>query len=243
MNKNKFILNWLVVLALCLSALVIAPLTSAATLEFSPATGSYSTNSPFNVEIKVDTQNQDTQSTDAVIEFDTSFLSVDNVTYGSFYPTVLHTVQDGKLYISGVVDDAATVKNGIGTLATVSFRGLKAGTATLSFLCETGRTDDSNVSKNDTDATDLLVCTSLVDASYTLSGATVNPDGAAVDGTVTDGTAADGSTTGTTDTSHLGSTTTDGTIPATGFMDVFKIMPKILMGFLFIAIGLIPLLI
>ena len=234
MTKTKFIFNWLVVLALYLSALVIAPLTSAATLEFSPATGSYSTNSPFNVEIKVDTQNQDTQSTDAVIEFDTSFLSVDNVTYGSFYPTVLHTVQDGKLYISGVVNDASSVENGTGTLATVSFKGLKAGTATLKFLCETGRTDDSNVSKNDTDATDLLVCTSLVDASYTLSGATVNPDG------ITDGT--DGTYDGT-DTSHLGSTTTDGTIPETGFMDIFKIMPKILMGLVFIAIGLIPLII
>lgn len=237
----KYNLSFVLILgALCL---LFAPLTKAATLEFAPATGSYTTNTPFNVEIKVDTDSQDTQSTDAVIEFDTAFLSVENVTYGSFYPTVLHSIQDNKLYISGVVDDAASVKNGTGTLATVSFKGLKAGTATLRFLCETGRTDDSNVSKNDTDATDLLVCTSLTQASYTLSGdpVTTNPDG-----TTTGTTGTDGSTTGTTggtDTSHLGTTVADGTIPATGFMDVVKIMPKIMMGLLFIAIGLIPLLI
>lgn len=231
--------------ALVFSALwlLLAPITQAATLEFVPNSGSYTTNTPFNVEIKVDTDNQDTQSTDAVIEFDKTFLSVENVTYGAFYPTVLHSIQDNKLYISGVVDDAASVKKGTGTLATVSFKGLKAGTATLKFLCETGRTDDSNVSKNDTDATDLLVCTSLIQASYTLSGdpVTTNPDGTTTGTTGTDSTTT--GTTGSTDTSHLGTTAADGTIPATGFMDVVKIMPKIMMGLLFIAIGLIPLLI
>ncbi|OGK64974.1 hypothetical protein A2313_02855 [Candidatus Roizmanbacteria bacterium RIFOXYB2_FULL_41_10] len=234
---KKTYLSWLFFLAMTFLSLVYSQAVSAATLEFSPATGSYSTNENFNVEIKVDTSSQDTQSTDAVIEFDTTLLSVENVTYGSFYPTVLHSEQNGKLYISGVVNDAASVKNGAGTLATVSFKGLTAGTATLSFVCTTGRTDDSNVSKNDLDATDLLVCSSLVEGSYTLSGSTVStptPTSTTNTGTGTD----TGTTTGTEYLDGSGST-----IPATGFTDIIALLPKMLMGLIFIAIGLIPLLI
>ena len=234
---KKTYLSWLLFLAMTFLSLVYGQTVSAATLEFSPATGSYSTNENFNVEIKVDTSSQDTQSTDAVIEFDTTLLSVENVTHGSFYPTVLHSEQNGKLYISGVVNDAASVKNGAGTLATVSFKGLTAGTATLSFVCTTGRTDDSNVSKNDLDATDLLVCSSLVEGSYTLSGSTVStptPTSTTNTGTGTD----TGTTTGTEYLDGSGST-----IPATGFTDIIALLPKMLMGLIFIAIGLIPLLI
>jgi hypothetical protein len=145
-------------------------------------------------------------------------------------------VQNNKLYISGVVDSAGSVKNGSGTLATVSFKGLKAGTTTVSFLCEDGRTDDSNVTKNDIDATDLLVCSSLVDGSYTLSGETAPTNTP----TETDTTVDETSTNETTTTS---TNTTSEAMPATGFTDVFKLMPKIFMGLLFIAIGLIPLLV
>jgi len=233
----KRVINHLVLgVVFFILSLVFTQKTLAATLEFSPATGSYTTNTPFEIEITVDTGGEDTQSTDAVVEFDPSFLSVDNVTYGSFYPTVLHSVQNNKLYISGVVDSAGSVKNGSGTLATVSFKGLKAGTTTVSFLCEDGRTDDSNVTKNDIDATDLLVCSSLVDGSYTLSGETAPTNTP----TETDTTVDETSTNETTTTS---TNTTSEAMPATGFTDVFKLMPKIFMGLLFIAIGLIPLLV
>lgn len=238
---RQFFYNSLFCLTVLAASLIFTEKTLAAVLEFSPATGSYTTNSPFNIEVKVDTSSQDTQSTDAVIEFDTSFLSVENVTYGSFYPTVLHSVQDGKIYISGVVDDAASVKNGTGTLATISFKGLKAGTATLGFVCETGRTDDSNVSKNDTDATDLLVCSSLVDGSYTLSGETINNNPTTAPTSPPTGNTGTG--TGSTGTDYLGGTGTGSTIPATGFMDYVSLLPKIIMGVVFIAIGLVPLLI
>ena len=234
---KKILFNLLFLIGTTVFSLVYSQLASAATLEFSPATGSYTTNQVFNVEIKVNTNSQDTQSTDAVIEFDTTLLSVENVTYGAFYPTVLHSEQNGKLYISGVVNDATSVKNGTGTLATVSFKGLQAGTETVGFVCETGRTDDSNVSKNDLDATDLLVCTSLVDGSYTLSGSAVNTPTPTTD-TNTGTNTGTGTTTGTDYLDGTGST-----IPATGFIDVVSLLPKLLMGLVFIAIGLIPLLI
>lgn len=216
--------------------LVLAPSVSAATLEFAPQTGSYTTGVNFNVEIKVDTKNESTQSTDAVINFDNTYLKVENVTYGSFYPTVLHSEQNGKIYISGVVDNAASEKTGVGTLATVSFKGLKAGVAKLSFECETGRTDDSNVSKNDTNATDLIVCSQLTEASYTLSGETItDPSNDSTSDSTTDSTT-DGS-------GALGSPEYASTIPETGFLDFAALIPKILMGLIFVAIGLVPLLI
>jgi len=228
-------------------ALYFALPASAATLEFSPATGSHTTGTAFNVEIKVDTKGQDTTSTDAVIVFNNQLLSVDNVTYGQFYSTVLHSEQNSKLYISGMVDSAGTVKNGTGTLATVSFKGLTAGTAALSFECEAGRTDDSNVSKNDVDSTDILDCAALTDASYTLSGSTVasptpDPADGGTDGTglpTTDGTGTGTDTTAPGATGAVGTTT----IPNTGFADFLQLAPKLIMGLLFIVAGLIPLLI
>jgi len=231
---------------LFIGALFFAIPTFAATLEFSPATGSHTTGTAFNVEIKVNTGGQDTTSTDAVIVFDNQLLSVDNVTYGSFYSTVLHSEQNSKLYISGMVDSAGTVKNGTGTLATVSFKGLTAGTAALSFECEAGRTDDSNVSKNDVDSTDILDCAALTDASYTLTGSTIaspTPDPA---DTGTDGNTDLPTTSGTgTDTTAPGATGAVGTttIPNTGFADFLQLAPKLVMGVLFIIAGLIPLLI
>jgi len=243
--KNSFIKTSQKFVLFLIGVFFLASPVNAATLEFSPASGSYTTGTAFNVEIKVDTKSEDTTSTDAVIVFDNKLLSVDNVTYGAFYSTVLHSEQNSKLYISGMVDSAGSVKNGTGTLATVSFKGLTAGTATLSFECEAGRTDDSNVSKNDIDSTDILDCTALNNGSYTLTGSTVstptpNPADTDGDGTgdlpTTDGSGTDTST-GTPGTGAPGV----ATIPNTGFADLLRLAPKLIMGVLFIVAGLIPL--
>lgn len=224
----------------------LASPAAAATLQFSPASGSHSTGQSFDVEIKVDTGSQDTTSTDAVIIFDNKLLSVSNVTYGQFYSTVLHSEQNSKLYISGMVDSAGTVKNGTGTLATVSFKGLTAGSATLTFECEAGRTDESNVSKNDVDSTDILDCTALTKATYTLSGdAVATPTPATTNNDTADTTADLPTTSGTGTSGTTGGTGAIGatTIPNTGFADFFQLAPKLFMGVLFIIAGLIPLLI
>jgi hypothetical protein len=218
------------------------PSAQAASLEFSPNSGSFDPEVVFEVKINVNTDGEDTQSADAVINFNKSLLSVDKVTYGSFYPTVLHSEQDNKLFISGVVDSAEEVKNGSGTLATISFKGISSGTAAVSFECETGRTDDSNISKNDVNATDILVCSSPIEASFIISGdLTATPE-------ATTDTQEDYDS--TTDTTYLQAGAVGGvddatttTIPETGFLDFLSLAPKILMGLLFVAIGLVPLVI
>ena len=233
---KKILLNFVLFFSLFLFSLFfLVKQSSAATLEFSPLTGTYTTGTNFSIEIKVNAEGQDTQSADAVINFDTSFLNIENVSYGSFYESVLHSDQNGVLSISG--STAAPDKvTGTGTLATVTFKGLKAGTAKLSFECETGRTDESNITINDSTGSDLIVCSSLTEGSYTLTGETI-------DNTPTDGATNTG-TTGTSDTSDpIDYTGTADTIPATGFLDFTPLLPKLLMGLLFVAIGLVPLLI
>lgn len=209
----------------------------AATMQFSPTSGTYSTGTTFPVQVKVDTVAVDTTSADAVVKFDATLLSVDSVSYGSFYPTVLHSQQSGKLYISGMVSSPGTVINGSGVLATINFKPLSAGTATVSFDCTAGQTNDSNVTKNDTNATDILDCSTLAYATYTLSGTTVaspTPSGGVTTSTTPSPTTAAGTTVPTPVTTQ---------IPSAGIMDIVPLLPKLMMGVLFLIIGLVPLMI
>lgn len=204
----------------------------AGKLEFSPNTGTFQVNTPFDVKVIVDTETVDTMSTDAVISYDNTLLKVNSVTYGSFYGTVLHSEKTNKLTISGMVADATKVVNGTGTLATVSFTPLTNGAVTLSFDCTTGRTDDSNIARNDLNATDIINCGSLQEASYTIgAGGTVTPSV----------TPAGGGNDNTNLNENIGGVADE--IPETGSLDWLTLMPKILMGFGFLLVGLIPFLI
>lgn len=217
-----------------------ASAAQAATMQFSPTSGTYTTGTTFPVQIKVDTQSVDTTSADAVIKFDGTLLSVDSVSYGSFYPTVLHSQQTEKLFVSGMVSNPGSVINGNGVLATVNFKPLTAGTATISFDCTTGQTNDSNVTKNDTNATDVLDCTTLASATYTLTGSSLNSP------TPTTGLDITSSPTPTGPTATPGATTPTPVvtqIPSAGFLDIVPLLPKLMMGLVFLIIGLVPLMI
>lgn len=135
MNMRLFIVRLFCVLGttFCL-VLLSATSVEAATIKFNPASGTHATGTSFAVKIDVDTEGVDTTSTDAVIQFDTSLLSIDSVSYGSFYDTVLHSESGNKLSISGMVSDPGKVVNGQGTLATINFMPLAQGTAIASFF-------------------------------------------------------------------------------------------------------------
>lgn len=210
------------------------PKAHAATIQFLPTTGTFSVDSKFDVQINVDTEAVDTTSTDAVINFDNSLLSVDSVSYGSFYSTVLHSQESGKLFISGMVSSPEQTVNGTGTLATVSFKVLTSGTAELSFACTDGKTDDSNVTKNDLDSTDVIDCNRLQAATFTLSGSSSGGPTA-----TPSATSSLSQTNSTSDTSNLNGTISE--IPRAGVFDFLSLAPKILMGLLFVVIGFIPL--
>ena len=104
---------------------------SAGTMEFNPATGTYAKDATFTIKVIIDTQSVNTTSADAVIQFDSALLAVDNVSDGTFYPTVLHSDNNGTLVISGIVNTVDAVVSGKGELTTITFKGLTAGTASV----------------------------------------------------------------------------------------------------------------
>lgn len=200
--------------------LLLPSAAEAASIELSPASGNYAVNDTISVTITVNTGSKDTTSADAVITYDPTLLGSPTVTDGTFYPTVQKTQENGNVMISGLVTNPGDVVNGAGTLATLQFPALTAGTAAVTISCTSGATDDSNVSQSDVDSTDILDCAQIINASYTIGGAST---------TITPTTAA-GSSAGTTPTA----------IPSTGFFDAYQLTPTILIGVLLIIVGLIP---
>jgi len=177
--KKIFLVHFLLVVFLFLFPVVIGQ-TIAASLEFDPTTMTTSANQTFNVSIVVDAGSELITSTDVYVTFDASILEAQSVTEGSFFPTVTNNITSGKVYIAGLVDDPATSKTASGTLATVTFKALKDGTATLSFDC-----DNSKIVKNDVNATNILTCSENGTSTVTVG----------VGGTTTGGDADSGQTT------------------------------------------------
>jgi len=128
----------------------------AATFSFDKSSYSVGVAQTFQIQVNIDTGGEQVNGADAYINYDSSFLSVEDVSAGSFFPTVTNdTATAGKVYIAGLVDDPASPKTGSGTLATITFKGLKDGTVNLTFDC-----NNSKIVKGDTNATNILQCSS-----------------------------------------------------------------------------------
>jgi len=149
----KKILLFLILIFFFLPSFLVV---KAATFSFDKSSYSVSTGQTFQVQININTGTDQVNGADAYINYDNSFLSVENITAGSFFPTVTNDITTaGKVYIAGLVDDPASPKTGSGTLATITFKGLKDGTANLSFDC-----NNSKIVKNDVNTTNILQCSS-----------------------------------------------------------------------------------
>jgi len=157
MNKKillqfLFVLSWFLVVPL-------VRLSFAATLQFDPTSINTQVGQTFEVKVNVDAGSQEITSVDVYVIYDSNLLEIQSVNPGTFFNTVSHdTSQSGKVYIAGMVDDPATSKTGSGTLATLVFKAKTNGSTTLTFDCTAGSTTDSNISKNDLNATDLIQC-------------------------------------------------------------------------------------
>lgn len=146
---------------------------------FSFDKSAYSVDAGATVELKVviDAGSDELNGVDAYIKYDSSLVSVDSVADGSFFPTVSkETGTSGTVWIAGYVDDPATSKTGTGTLATITFKGLKDGSVTLGFDC-----DSSKIVKNDINASNVLVCSKNTSASIKIGvgGSSTEPTTAA----------------------------------------------------------------
>lgn len=147
--------------------------TYAATLQMDPPTVTTVVGNTFEVKLAVNSGGEEINAVDAFIIYDASILEVQSVTDGAFFPTVLHdTKKSGKAYVAGMVDNPGTFKVGAGTVATLIFKAVKNGSTTLVFDCTQGSTTDSNVVKNDLNATDIIVCSSNGSTQVTVGSGT-----------------------------------------------------------------------
>jgi hypothetical protein len=150
-------------------------LAAGASFSLSPASGTYQVGSVVSATITLDTAGNGTSGADAILLYEPEKLEAQAIVVGTIYtsyPVRTISATAGKISISGITSDPAASFAGRGTFATVKFKVLSTGTATVrfDFRPEAGppaSSQDSNVAKKGTQGKDIL--SSVSNATYTLS--------------------------------------------------------------------------
>lgn len=190
----------------------------AAYLKFDKTTVNVTVGSTFTIDTIVDAGSDQVTSADIWVLYNPLLLEAQYASSGAFFPAVTNNISSGKVYIAGLVTDPGTYKTGSGTVATITFKGLANGTATLTFDCRTDVSNSSKIIKNAVDPINLIVCSQNGISTVTVGtgGTTPIP-------------------TSLVPTSVYGQQTYPTALPRTGFMDE---MPKYMtLGTLFIVVG------
>lgn len=152
----------------------LAQVVPVATISLSPSSGSYSVNDTFQVNVNINTSGQNSYGVDInklrfnpnifqVVDADVNTSGV-QISAGSLMPlTIANTVDNtlGTIQFSQLATPGATY-NGSGTLATITFRVVSAGSSSLNFDFTLGNGADTNIAGL---GGDLLA--SVVNGSYT----------------------------------------------------------------------------
>lgn len=150
--------------------LVLASGVGAATLNFDPTTSAPAVDETFSVAVTIDAGSAQIAGTDIYINYDKTLVSVQSVTSGDYFPLVGNTPSDGRLYISGVVANQGEFKTGAGTVATVIFKALTAGSAELVYDCDLTKTETSKIVQNDINASNIINCAGNGKHTATIAG-------------------------------------------------------------------------
>ena len=153
---------------------------------------------------------------DIWITIDESYLDVQSINQGSYFPTVTgQKTSTGKIYIAGILEDTTTTKTGDGTIASVLFTPKKAGTTEMRFDCRGNNVSDtSKININFSSPQNVIDCSSTAANVLTINvtqpgpEATPTPEGG--QGTGTPGAYVPGNTT---------LTPTPSGLPNSGFFD------------------------
>lgn len=148
----------------------------AASFSFDKSTVSTTNGGTFQISVTVNPGSDALNSVDSYVTFDNTLLKATAVAAGTLFPTVTHDESTaGRVYIAGLVNDSASPVTTSGTLATITFQGLKDGSGTLSFNC-----DSSKIVKNDINASNVMTCSQNGTSTATIgsggsSGGSNNP--------------------------------------------------------------------
>jgi len=143
-------------------------------LFLSPTNGNFSED--FNLEVRIDTGGQAAGGVDVLLEFPKSLLSAQNITKGTAFSEVFSSIKndEGKLIISAYFPYTESEKSYTGTnglIATVSFKPLGSGSASVNFVCNPNSTNESNIVEK-INSKDIIVCSANVNGSYSLTTST-----------------------------------------------------------------------
>jgi len=148
----------------------------AALLKFDQTTLSTSVGQTFSLQTIVDAQSDQITSTDIWITYDPTLLEAQVASAGAFFPAVTSNITSGKVYVAGLITDPGSYKTSSGTVATVTFKALKNGTATVAYDCRTDVSNSSKVIKNAVDPTNVIVCSQNGTSVVTIgTGGTITP--------------------------------------------------------------------
>lgn len=167
----------------------LADEVQAATLKFDKTSYAVDISGSVSVGVVVDAGSEQINSTDIYVIYDPLLLEARQVTPGTFFPTVTNNISSGKIYIAGLVDDAASSKTGSGTVATITFRGLAASVASLTFDCQANTYNSSKIIKNDLNATNIIACNQNGTATVVVAGGSSSGGGSSGSGTGSGGSA------------------------------------------------------
>lgn len=193
----------------------------AATLQFDPASASGAIGETFDLAINVNTGSDEVLAVDAQMRYDKNILSVESCEDGDFLTVARKDyATQGQIYIPGIVQDPGHPVTGTGKLASCTFKVKANGTTNVTFACTPGETaTDSNIAKNNPDATDVIQC---------------SDNGVAV---ITAGTGVGGAPTATPSGTTTDTSSTPSTLPRTGIMD--ELMKFAIPGAILLVVGLV----
>lgn len=130
----------------------------AAALKFDQGTVTVAPGSTFTLNAVIDAGSDQITSTDMWILYDSTLLEAQSASAAAYFPAVTNNITAGKIYIAGLVTDPGTYKTGVGNVATITFKGLKNGQATLTYDCRADVSNSSKVIKNAVDPTNVINC-------------------------------------------------------------------------------------
>lgn len=146
---------------------------NAAIVSLDPVSASVPFGQTFTVKVTIDTKGESVTSSDVILLYDSSKLEAVDIVQGNsgqepFFPDFFQNISPTELYIGASVIDPIETKTGQGTLATITFKGKTNGITSVSFDCTAGKTSDTNISKSDKNATDIVECSLLTPGTYTI---------------------------------------------------------------------------
>lgn len=130
----------------------------AASVKFDRGTVTVPAGDTFTLDAVVDAGSEQITSTDMWILYDATLLEAQSASAAAYFPAVTNNISSGRIYIAGLITDPGTYKTGVGTVAKITFKALKNGTATIAYDCRADASNSSKVIKNAVDPVDIIVC-------------------------------------------------------------------------------------